>query len=412
MLQLKIEFQDLPETSYVARAFISDSVERYHETGPVSFSLLSGHDFDAYVVSQREQIRVGHGFPRDLNALQWAQQQQSETSNIGSGGSINHTADPHSDEVQLLIGVKTAVLRNFAQRQAIRDTWAKKTDLPPNVRVFFLGCTPVILDHLNRQRNLDAVNLERAVYQDLLTDELQCDDKYTLLTEKVSAFFQWLVAEFPRTKAVMITDDDVYVRVDQLVADLSKIEQRKGLYIGELSDTLHPDPLAPREYMFDILNAMEAVDALGVCAGSSRLPDVSYRTSRFSNWYNDDAVTTFQRYKFVIAFENSGVPGYATEKLVNPLLAGSIPIYLGNSTTVSELFNPNSFIDCGRFEKLRDCAQHVMKIHRSPELYEHMRREPPIRNIAAFNEAFSWHPSVLSRDLADKVAKLIQATQR
>ncbi|EGZ09731.1 hypothetical protein PHYSODRAFT_523224 [Phytophthora sojae] len=165
-----------------------------------------------------------------------------------------------------------------------------------------------------------------------------------------------------------------------------------------------------REYMFDVLNAMEPVDALGICAGSSRLPDASYGASRYSDWYNDDAVTTFQRYKFVIAFENSGVPGYVTEKLVNPFLAGSIPIYLGNSTTVSELFNPNSFIDCGRFERLRDCADYVVKVHRSPELYDQMQREPPIRDVEAFNEAFSWHPSVPSRDLADKVAKLMQIT--
>ncbi|KAL3672729.1 hypothetical protein V7S43_002022 [Phytophthora oleae] len=162
-----------------------------------------------------------------------------------------------------------------------------------------------------------------------------------------------------------------------------------------------------REYMFDVLNAMEPVDALGICAGSSRLPDLSYAASRFAMSYNDDAVNTFRSYNFVIAFENSGVPGYVTEKLVNPFLAGSIPIYLGNSTTVSELFNPESFIDCGRFEKLRDCALFVMEVHASPELYERMRREPPIRNVTAFHDIFSWHPSVPSRSLADKLAALL-----
>jgi hypothetical protein len=162
-----------------------------------------------------------------------------------------------------------------------------------------------------------------------------------------------------------------------------------------------------REYMFDTLSAMEPVDALGICAGSSRLPDESYWDSRHSTWYNDDAVATFKPYKFTIAFENSGDPGYVTEKMVNPFLAGSIPIYLGNSTTIAELFNPASFIDCGRFEKLRDCASYVMEVHRSPELYARMRQEPPIRNLSAFNEAFSWHPSVSSRALADKVARFL-----
>ncbi|OWZ15646.1 Alpha mannosyltransferase [Phytophthora megakarya] len=162
-----------------------------------------------------------------------------------------------------------------------------------------------------------------------------------------------------------------------------------------------------REYMFDLLNAMEPVDALGVCAGSTRAPDSSFKASRYFKWFNDEAVTLYQGYKFVVAFENSAEPGYVTEKLVNPFLAGSIPIYWGNSTTARQIFNPDTFIDCGRFESLEDCAAFVLQVHKSPELYTEMRRESPIRNLTAFNEAFSWHPSVSSRALADKVAKML-----
>jgi hypothetical protein len=166
-----------------------------------------------------------------------------------------------------------------------------------------------------------------------------------------------------------------------------------------------------REDMFDLLNAMESVDALGVCAGSARPRDVSFQASRYHKWFNDEAVSSYHRYKFVIAFENSAEPGYVTEKLVNPFLAGSIPVYFGNSATATQLFNPDSFIDCGRFESLQDCAAYVLRVHKSPEIYERMRREPPIRNITAFNEAFSWHPSVPSQALADKVARLLGITQ-
>ncbi|KAJ8566840.1 hypothetical protein ON010_g6283 [Phytophthora cinnamomi] len=162
-----------------------------------------------------------------------------------------------------------------------------------------------------------------------------------------------------------------------------------------------------REHMFDLLNAMEPVDALGICAGSSRPPDKAYKESRYSKWFNDEAVILYQRYKFVIAFENSAEPGYLTEKLANPLLAGSVPIYLGNSTTASQLFNPDSYIDCGRFEELNECAEFVLKVHKSPKLYAQLRNERLIKNITAFNEAFSWHPSVPSRYLADKVAQML-----
>ena len=34
-------------------------------------------------------------------------------------------------------------------------------------------------------------------------------------------------------------------------------------------------------------------------------------------------------YRYTIAFENTIRPGYVTEKLLEPLAAGSVPIYLG-----------------------------------------------------------------------------------
>ncbi|DBA00683.1 TPA: hypothetical protein N0F65_003612 [Lagenidium giganteum] len=159
-----------------------------------------------------------------------------------------------------------------------------------------------------------------------------------------------------------------------------------------------------REYMFDYLNALEPVDALGACQGAGQAPEPAKRAGRVSAWYNDDAVQIFEGYKFVIAFENAEVDGYVTEKLVNAFLAGAIPIYLGHSDTVTQLFNPRSFIDCGSFARLKDCAQRVLNVHRSQLDYEEMRREQPIINMTAFNAAFSWHPDVPSTHLADLVA--------
>ncbi|RLN93811.1 hypothetical protein BBJ28_00001242 [Nothophytophthora sp. Chile5] len=164
-----------------------------------------------------------------------------------------------------------------------------------------------------------------------------------------------------------------------------------------------------RELMFDLLNELEPVDALGRCSGSSKPPDSQPRTTGSRpEWYNDDAVLRYESYKFVIAFENSRAPGYVTEKLVNAFLAGSVPIYFGNSTTVSQLFNPESFIDCGRFANLRECAQYVVLVHSSLELYVQLRRQPPITNVSAFQDAFSWHPAVASNFLADAVAKHLE----
>jgi len=49
------------------------------------------------------------------------------------------------------------------------------------------------------------------------------------------------------------------------------------------------------------------------------------------------------QYKFNIAFENSAVPGYTTEKLVQPLSYFSLPIYFGNPR-VYEDFRPECMV--------------------------------------------------------------------
>jgi hypothetical protein len=48
-------------------------------------------------------------------------------------------------------------------------------------------------------------------------------------------------------------------------------------------------------------------------------------------------------YKFTIAFENSAVPGYTSEKLLEPILVKSIPVYFGNPLVYLD-FEPGSFI--------------------------------------------------------------------
>lgn len=49
-------------------------------------------------------------------------------------------------------------------------------------------------------------------------------------------------------------------------------------------------------------------------------------------------------YKFTIAFENHSSSGYNTEKLLDPMLSGSLPIYFGNPR-IGEHFNCQSFIN-------------------------------------------------------------------
>lgn len=55
------------------------------------------------------------------------------------------------------------------------------------------------------------------------------------------------------------------------------------------------------------------------------------------------------RYRFTLAFENAREPDYVTEKFYHPLIAGSVPVYLGAPNVDEFAPAPRCFIDAMRF---------------------------------------------------------------
>ncbi|KAL4093881.1 hypothetical protein PRIC1_011311 [Phytophthora ramorum] len=144
-------------------------------------------------------------------------------------------------EYLLVVGVKTAVVENFALRQAIRHTWASVNALPPDVKVIFVGCAPALtaLQSADEQEHIrKAVDLEKQTYGDLLTDELHCEDSYDDLPNKVKEFLRFTTEAFPQTPFVMVADDDIYLRADRLADELRKEGRSERLYIGQVWDEL------------------------------------------------------------------------------------------------------------------------------------------------------------------------------
>lgn len=82
-------------------------------------------------------------------------------------------------------------------------------------------------------------------------------------------------------------------------------------------------------------------------------------------------------YKFTIAMENSCSAGYITEKIMDPFLVGSIPIYHG-SPDIADYFNPKAFVNCHDYANFNAVIERVKEIDNNPELYESYRQAPPI----------------------------------
>lgn len=66
-------------------------------------------------------------------------------------------------------------------------------------------------------------------------------------------------------------------------------------------------------------------------------------------------------YKFTIAFENESYPGYTTEKIIHPLLVGSIPIYWGNPMIAKD-FDESLFINVHSFQSFDEVVERVIEI--------------------------------------------------
>ena len=127
-----------------------------------------------------------------------------------------------------------------------------------------------------------------------------------------------------------------------------------------------------RVEFFHQLSRYKRVESLGAV---ERNNDALVGTGYDSAGYR--AKQAFQaRCKFSLAFENTYFPGYTTEKLSDPLLAGSVPIYSGNPR-VGEIFNPRAFINVDTFASDDDAIDYIREVDTNDDLYESYLSEPP-----------------------------------
>ncbi|MCC6493934.1 MAG: glycosyltransferase [Pirellulales bacterium] len=89
----------------------------------------------------------------------------------------------------------------------------------------------------------------------------------------------------------------------------------------------------------------------------------------------NNKIQFLQHYKFTIAFENDSYPGYTTEKLVEPMLAQSLPVYWGNPLVDLD-FNPRSFVNFFDYGSLDDLVDRIVDIDRNDDLYCDYLRQP------------------------------------
>lgn len=127
-----------------------------------------------------------------------------------------------------------------------------------------------------------------------------------------------------------------------------------------------------RDKMFALIkNKNNDAEALGMCSNPQH-------KRLAGSWGSLDEV--FAQYNFGLAMENRQRPGYITEKILNVFRGGAIPIYWGDSETVAKYFNPNAFIDIGKFANFEQAVDYIIEVSKDPAKMAKMQSEPIFKN--------------------------------
>jgi hypothetical protein len=162
------------------------------------------------------------------------------------------------------------------------------------------------------------------------------------------AYIDWWQADTPRSASRLIAPRPVTAR-------------------PRFCNFIYSNPVAIRAEFFLKLDAVRRVDSFGAI-----LNNTGERPAGL-----DGKMRVLTESQFTIAFENQIAPGYVTEKLLEPLIAGSIPIYWGDLQAKTD-FNPEAFIFADDHDSIDDLVRHVLRVADSADAMAALSAAPPL----------------------------------
>lgn len=152
-----------------------------------------------------------------------------------------------------------------------------------------------------------------------------------------------------------------------------------------------------RNKIFELLNQYKKVNSMGRFANN-----VGYNIQY--DYWSDEYLNVIGNHKFMICCENTKMETYSTEKIVNPYLAGTIPIYWGTSN-VKNIFNPDSmlFLEDETDESFDKLINRVIELDNDDEKYLEFINRP----IFTQQNIEFWSNNYTLESLGKKIDSLI-----
>jgi len=124
---------------------------------------------------------------------------------------------------------------------------------------------------------------------------------------------------------------------------------------------------------FKKLSRYKQVDSFGKVLNNKSLSDLN-KDHVIGDYQLNDLV--YEQYKFVICFENSYAEGYITEKIINAIAGGAVPIYRG-APDVGKYFNAARIVDYNSCDQSYDKMIEMIKaLDQDEQRYKEFVNQP------------------------------------
>ena len=212
---------------------------------------------------------------------------------------------------------------------------------------------------------------------------MECEKYYPIEPQTESSYTFDLTMTYKRQSDVLIPYYYPELR-EKFQKPVRKKSKRKLAAMFESSGHNQSKRL---EYTRELMQHLE-IHSYGKRFKNRNLPDDRGRETKMN---------VISEYKFTLAFENAIAPDYVTEKFFDPLVAGSVPIYLGAPNIKEFAPGEHCYIDTSDFTSPKHLAKFIKNLNKEADAYAayHAWREMPLRpEFQSMLEEVAVHPFI------------------
>lgn len=214
-----------------------------------------------------------------------------------------------------------------------------------------------ILDHWGSIAHADKLRVHSTQVKAVIS--MECRERYEYQDIVPALRFYEYVLDYKLTSDVpVIYFEDIVRKVQNPLS----FEEKTGFIAAFISSMCHLPNI--RNSYLRKLSKYTKLDSYGRCRHNKMIPpDYRKKANSFGK------TRLIRKYKFTIAFENTDSEDYITEKVIEPILMGSVPVYFGDDR-VYDFVPKDAIVNVKDFKNMKDLANYLNYVGNNKTEYE------------------------------------------